>query len=99
MKTYRLLARLSEFLGSDSQAQRREQRTILGIMGKLRAKERKFQRRLAATTDPEERETLEGRLRVVHAQRRKGVERLLELRRTRRRRGGGEAEARASDDR
>jgi hypothetical protein len=97
MKTYRLLARLSEFLGSDSQAQRRERRAILEIMGKLRAKERKFQQRLEETTEPEERESLEGRLRVVRAQRRKGVERLLELRRRQHR--GGDVETGVRDAR
>ncbi len=84
MKTQKLLERLAELLGTRGHAARRERRALLEVMGKLRAKERKFQRRLAEIDDPSEREELERRLRVVHAQRRKGVEQLLELRRSRR---------------
>ncbi|MGM0475903.1 MAG: hypothetical protein ACQERR_01780 [Pseudomonadota bacterium] len=88
MKTRTLLERLATLLGSDSPALWRERRAILEVLGRLRAKERKFQRQLAESSDDEEREALQGRLRVVHAQRRKGVERLLEIRRYRREKGG-----------
>lgn len=97
MKTRTLLERLAALLDAAGQARRRERRAILEVMGRLRAKERKFQRRLAGIDDPDEREALEGRLRVVRAQRRKGVERLLELRRQRR--GEAGAETGSSGDR
>lgn len=76
MKSKKLLARLSDFLGADETTQRRESNAIKKVLKALKNKERKLQKRLAETSDKGERAALQTKLDVIYAQRLKGVERI-----------------------
>jgi predicted nucleic acid-binding Zn-ribbon protein len=84
MKTKTILQALGNFLDADKAAQLGELESIRRILRQLRAKERKLREKLAAASDPEQREELSAELEVVHAQRVKGMERVAELRGERR---------------
>lgn len=80
MKTKKLLARLSGFLDADRSAQAREIDSIRKVLKQLKEKERKLQRKLEEKPDREDRDEIAAKLRIIYAQRRKGVERVRALR-------------------
>jgi hypothetical protein len=84
MKTKTLLGKLADFLNKDRAAQRAELEYIREVLKKLKKKEQKLREKLEASADDEERREIEGKLEVVHAQRTKGVERVKEIRDSRR---------------
>ncbi|MCG5512679.1 hypothetical protein [Ectothiorhodospira shaposhnikovii] len=79
MKTKKLLARLAGFLSADQTAQREELKSIRKVLKKLKAKERDLTARLEQTPPGDEHEEIAQKLQVIYAQRRKGVERVREL--------------------
>jgi hypothetical protein len=84
MKTKTLLGKLADFMNKDRVAQREELEHIREVLKKLKKKEQKLREKLEASADEEDRREIEGKLEVVHAQRTKGVERVKEIRDSRR---------------
>ncbi|MCA1789004.1 MAG: hypothetical protein LC667_03850 [Thioalkalivibrio sp.] len=80
MKTKKLLARLANFMDKDRNVQRDELAAIREVLKKLKTKEHKLRAKLEANPDDEQRKELQGKLDVVHAQRIKGLERVMEIR-------------------
>ena len=79
MKTRKLLSKLTEFISAERRAQVQHIKSIKGVLKELKSKERKFQEKLEHEKDPEQREEIESKLRVIHAQRKKGIAILREL--------------------
>lgn len=84
MKTKKLLAKLADFMNKDRVAQREELAHIREVLKKLKKKEQQLHEKLDENPGDEERRELMGKLEVVHAQRVKGVERVKEIRDSRR---------------
>jgi predicted nucleic acid-binding Zn-ribbon protein len=84
MKTKKLLEKLANFMNKDRAAQSEELVCIRAVLKKLKTKERRLREKLDAASDEDERRELEGKLQVVHAQRQKGLERVREIRDSRR---------------
>lgn len=89
MKTKKLLAKLTDFMNKDQTTQREELEHIRKVLKKLKKKEQDLREELATELNEDERRELEGKLDVVHAQRIKGVERVKEIRDSRRENGAG----------
>lgn len=81
MKVKTLLERLSQFLDADSKTQQEEIKSIRKILKNLKVKEHELRTKLAEKIeqDPEEADSLQLKLDVIYAQRRKGVERVKAL--------------------
>lgn len=80
MATKKLLAKLGRFLDADRASQRQEIESIRKVLKKLKHKERDLREKLPKTPEGEEREDIAAKLEVIYAQRRKGVDRVKELR-------------------
>ncbi len=80
MKTKKLLSRLADFLDADRRAQIENKRCIKEILNKLKKKERALKDKLEDEDDPAKRAEIDAKLRVIYAQRTKGVGILKELR-------------------
>lgn len=81
MKVKKLLAKLSQFLDADNKTQQEEIRATRKILKELKSKEHDLRKKMAVKLeqDPEEVESLQLKLDVIYAQRRKGVERIKAL--------------------
>lgn len=81
MKVKTLLERLSQFLDADSKTQQEEIKSIRKVLKNLKVKEHELRIKLAEKIeqDPEEADSLQLKLDVIYAQRRKGVERVKAL--------------------
>ncbi len=81
MKVKTLLERLSQFLDADSKTQQEEIKSIRKVLKNLKVKEHELRTKLAEKIeqDPEEADSLQLKLDVIYAQRRKGVERVKAL--------------------
>lgn len=84
MKTKKLLETLANFMNKDRATQSEELLCIRAVLKKLKTKERRLREKLEAAPDEDERREVEGKLQVVHAQRQKGLERVREIRDSRR---------------
>lgn len=84
MKVKKLLEKLSLFLDADNKTQQEEIKSIRKVLKVLKTKEKDLQAKLAnkLQQDPEEAESLQLKLDVVYAQRRKGVERVKAIKQT-----------------
>ncbi|AGA33696.1 hypothetical protein TVNIR_2036 [Thioalkalivibrio nitratireducens DSM 14787] len=80
MKTRKLLERLGHFLDKDWAEQRAELESIQEVLQKLEEKETRLRAKLEAHPDPDERQEIQAKLEVVHAQRQKGLDRVRQLR-------------------
>ena len=80
MKTRLLLEKLGHFLGQDKVSQRQEMKSIREVLKKLKNKEKHLREELDKDLDHDERHEIQTKLRVVHAQRLKGLDRVKELR-------------------
>lgn len=80
MKTRKLLARLADFLDADRSAQRDEIKSIRKVLKKLKEKERNLREKFDRETDPDQCAAIADKLDVVHAQRKKGLERVRAIR-------------------
>lgn len=79
MKTKKILARLKSFMNADRRAQAAQSGAIKELLGKLKQKERELKQKLEHTTDDKERDKLAVKLAVCHAQRKKGLAILKEI--------------------
>jgi hypothetical protein len=80
MKTKKLLSKLADLLNADRRAQIENVRCIKEILKKLKKKERDLKEKLDEEDDPDKRAEIDAKLRVIYAQRTKGVGILQELR-------------------
>lgn len=80
MKLNKLLEKLEKFLSADRGEQAAERKKVRELLRKLKDKEKSLRKELEDTPHGDERESLNTRLEVVHAQRKKGVERIKALR-------------------
>ncbi|SIT65869.1 hypothetical protein SAMN05216526_0324 [Ectothiorhodosinus mongolicus] len=80
MATQNLLAKLTDFLLADASAQRKEIESISKVLKKLKQKEKELTRQMAESGDESERQNLQAQLEVIAVQRRKGRERVREIR-------------------
>jgi hypothetical protein len=80
MKIQRWVKELRAWFDAGRVRRRQEMKSILGVLKKLRAKERSLREKWAATGDADKRGELSGKLDVLRAQRLKGVARLQEIR-------------------
>lgn len=79
MNVKKLLERVRLFLDADTQTQLHEIRSIRNVLKALKEKERELQASLEHEKDDEAREALRLHLDVIYAQRKKGVDRVLQL--------------------
>jgi len=80
MKTKKLLSKMADFLSSDRRAQQEHVGSIKAVLKKLKKKERDLRDKLEGERDPEKRAEIDAKLRVIYAQRTKGVAILKGLR-------------------
>ena len=80
MKTKKLISKLADFLNADRRAQLDHAKSIKEVLTKLKKKERDLKKKLQAEDDPEKRAEIDAKLRVIYAQRGKGVSILKDLR-------------------
>jgi hypothetical protein len=79
VKLKRLLSKVEEFLSAKERKRRADKSDMRDVLEKLKKKERKLKAQVAESHDDEERARLQSRLKVVHAQRRKGIAALKAL--------------------
>lgn len=79
MKAKKILAQLRGLLDSDRKTQAREIKTLQKLLKKLKEKERTLEAKLQDTQEPAQREKLQEKLDVIYRQRRKGIDRVREL--------------------
>lgn len=79
MKTRKLLKILTQFISADRRAQMKNIKSIQHVLKELKKKENRFKDKLAKEKNQKEYEEIETKLRVIYAQRKKGVTLLKEL--------------------
>jgi hypothetical protein len=79
VKLKRLLVKVEEFLSAQGRKRRADKADMREVLQKLKKKERKLKAQVAEARDDDERARLRNRLKVVHAQRRKGIAALKAL--------------------
>lgn len=79
MKARTLLAKLSLFFDDNVQGKNREIAALKKLLRQLKAKEKSWQNKLKTLPHGEAFTELEEKIRVIHLQRKKGVERLNSL--------------------
>ncbi|MEP0203181.1 MAG: hypothetical protein ABJ084_02460 [Halioglobus sp.] len=80
MKMRKILQKVQDFLDADSRSQQQQMDSISEVLEKLKGKEKKLQDELAQALEAEEKNTLERKIAVCHAQRKKGLAILKQLR-------------------
>lgn len=79
MKAKKLLERVKQFLDADRHTQRNKIKSIRKVLKELKEKERNIREKLENEKDSIAKEALQLRLEVIYAQRKKGVDRVQEL--------------------
>ncbi|SFC31453.1 hypothetical protein SAMN05660443_2209 [Marinospirillum celere] len=81
MKLKKLMARVSDFLDADSKTQLEEIKSIRKVLKELKSKERDLKDKIAQVPakNTEDKEELQIKLDVIYAQRKKGLDRVKEL--------------------
>jgi hypothetical protein len=79
MKLKTIQQRLGTFLRAEQRAQAKEKAAIKELLVKLKRKEHHLRDKLAASETTEQREKIETKLAVCHAQREKGVALLRQI--------------------
>lgn len=82
MKVKKLLEHVKQFLDADRQTQLEKIRSIKKVLKELKEKERKLKDLLDKESDEDVCEALQLRLDVIYAQRKKGIDRVQELKET-----------------
>lgn len=80
MKMRKILQKVQDFLDADSRSQQQQMDSISEVLEKLRRKEKKLQGQLGRALETEEKNKLERKIAVCHAQRKKGLAILKQLR-------------------
>lgn len=81
MKLKKLMERVSDFLDADTKTQMEEIKSIRKVLKELKSKERDLKEKLkkASSKKEDERDELQIKLDVIYAQRKKGLERVKEI--------------------
>jgi hypothetical protein len=79
MKTKKLLARLKTYMDADQRAQVKQADALKDVLAKLKKKERQLRDKVADCDDDQARKKLELKLAVCHAQRKKGLALLKQI--------------------
>jgi len=79
MKTRKLLNILTQFISADRRAQMKNIKSIQRVLKELKKKENHYKDKLVKEKNQKEYEEIEKKLRVIYAQRKKGVTLLKEL--------------------
>jgi len=79
-KLKKLSKKLKSYLDADAEKMRKETDGLSKVLKKLKKKEHHLKACAAAEKDKDEREMLEQELKVIHSQRKKGIELLSDLR-------------------
>lgn len=82
MKLKKLMERVSDFLNADTRTQMDEIKSIRKVLKELKSKERNLKETLEAPPKkmtPDELDELKIQLNVIYAQRKKGIERVKEI--------------------
>lgn len=79
MKTKKLLIKLTQFISADRRTQIRDIKSIKNVLKELKNKENKLKGKLEEEKDQIKHSEIETKLRVIYAQRKKGVALLKEL--------------------
>ena len=82
MKVHNLVRRLEELLSAKKRARRARIDSMRQVLKKLRKKERDLEEKLRKEPDRGARKKLERKVRIAHAQRKKGVKSLKEFTRS-----------------
>lgn len=82
MKTKKIQSRLKNLLNSNRRAQIKQADAIKELLAKLRKKERNLRDKLSNCKDPEESKKLQVKIAVCHAQRKKGIVLLKEIKKS-----------------
>jgi hypothetical protein len=82
MNFNKLLKKLKSYMDADTEQLQQEDEGLSKVLKKLKKKENLLKEEIAAETDDEERELMEQELKVIHSQRKKGIELLSSLRKT-----------------
>ncbi len=82
MKFNKLMKKLKSYLDADADQIQQEDEGLSKVLKKLKQKELLLKEEIDAETNDEDREQLEQELKVVHSQRKKGIELLSSLRKT-----------------
>ena len=80
MKMRKILQKVQDFLDADSRSQQQQKDSISEVLEKLKGKEKKLQSELEHSVDTEEKDKLERKIAVCHAQRKKGLAILKQMR-------------------
>lgn len=80
MKMRKILEKVQDFLDADSRSQQQQKDSISEVLEKLKEKEKKLQNELEHSVDRQEKDKLERKIAVCHAQRKKGLAILKEMR-------------------
>lgn len=79
MKTPKLLKKTEEILSAKKSKQREQKECLKEILSKLKKRKKKLQEKLETAENPKEVQRLEKDLAVIHAQRKKGLKALKDL--------------------
>lgn len=82
MKFNKLMKKLKSYLDADADQLQQEDEGLSKVLKKLKKKENLLKEEIAAESNDEEREQMEQELKVIHSQRKKGIELLSSLRKT-----------------
>jgi len=73
MKMRKILRKVQDFLDADSRSQQQQKDSIGEVLEKLKTKEKKLQHELVTSESTCEKDKLERKIAVCHAQRKKGL--------------------------
>ena len=80
MKIKKLLKKLNAHLDKKKEQEMQSAEGLSKVLKKLKRKEQKLQKQIKNESDAEEREFIEQELKIVHSQRKKGIQLLSDLR-------------------
>jgi hypothetical protein len=76
----KLLKKLAEFFDSDMRERGQRDNELADLLSRLKEKETEMKDRLESMSDPEEIKDLKKKIDIVHAQRKKGISMLKDVR-------------------
>jgi predicted nucleic acid-binding Zn-ribbon protein len=76
----KLLKKLNSYINAEAEQLQHEDEGLSKVLKKLKKKEKHLKELVAAERDVDEREMLEQELKIVHSQRKKGIELLSRVR-------------------
>lgn len=87
MKVKKLLDKLKDILSEERKVQLKKYSSLKKVLKSLRAEKTRLEVELKQEKDEDERQEIESRLKIISAQRKKGIKVLKELKRERKKKG------------